>query len=106
MKLEIFSILDKATGAFDKPIFMLTKAEAIRAFTQEVNNAESMFHKHPLDYHLYHVGTFYQDTATFEQEGVIDLGSAKTFQNPDNTVQFPAKEVTLPGHKNPIKVQE
>lgn len=78
MKLEIFSVKDNATAIFTRPFFMLTVAEATRQFTTEVNNPESQLHQHPHDFHLYHLGTFNQDTGQVTEK-ITDLGQAAEY---------------------------
>lgn len=58
MVIKIFSIFDKATGVYSQPHFMLHKGQMIRAFSDEVNNPESQFFKHPGDFTLYLLGEY------------------------------------------------
>lgn len=88
MKLKVFSVRDSATEIFTRPFFMLTKAEAIRTFTKEANDINSQLFQHPLDYHLYCLGIFDQDTGKFEACNPEDLGSAQSYRYPDNVVEM------------------
>lgn len=88
MKLKIFSVRDAATEIFTRPFFMLTKAEAIRTFTKEANTPDSQLFQHPLDYHLYFLGDFDQDSGQFNSVKPEDLGTAQSYKNPDNVVDM------------------
>jgi len=56
--LYMFAVLDKAVNAFMPPFFCRAKGEAIRTFTDAVNDKQSPFFKHPTDFELYIVGSF------------------------------------------------
>lgn len=58
MKLCIFSVYDAKAEAYVNPFYMRSKGEAIRAFTGEVNNKESMYNKHSEDFTLFQLGEF------------------------------------------------
>lgn len=58
MKLLVVSIYDGAVGAYMTPFFVRSKAEAIRAFSDAVNDPQSQFYKHASDYALMCVGSF------------------------------------------------
>lgn len=59
--LYIVSVKDRAADHFGRPFYVKTNAEAIRSFTDEANNKESIINKHPEDYDLYNLGTFGED---------------------------------------------
>nr|AVQ10272.1 DNA binding protein VP5 [Gokushovirinae environmental samples] len=58
MKLLVVSIRDVKTDAFMQPFFTRTKPEAIRAFSDAINDPKSQFAQHPDDYSLYLLGEF------------------------------------------------
>lgn len=92
MKLKVFSVRDAATEVFTRPFFMLTKAEAIRTFAKEANEPESNLSNYPLDYELYYLGTFDQDSGKFTSEHPENLGTAASYRSPDKIV--PLKDAT------------
>jgi hypothetical protein len=65
MKLGIFSVFDDAIKAFNAPMFMRHRGEAIRSFTQAANDPASNLMKFSKDYHLYCLGEFDDTTGTF-----------------------------------------
>lgn len=81
MKLKVFAIKDSKIEAFKNPIFLNSQGEAIRALTDEVENPQSLFHKYSEDFTLYELGTYDDQTATFEQHEtplvVINCGTLK-----------------------------
>lgn len=58
MKKQIFAIFDTKAEYFNQPFFMNTIPEAIRAFTDLVNDDKTRISEHPEDYILYNVGKF------------------------------------------------
>lgn len=65
--LQMFSVFDKAVGAFMPPYFCKARGEAIRMFSDAVNEQNSPFFKHPGDFELYAIGRFDPATGSLEQ---------------------------------------
>jgi len=65
-KLHVCTVRDVAAEAYLNPLFVRSKGEAIRSFSDEVNNKDSMLGKHPSDYVLFYLGTYDQDSAKFD----------------------------------------
>lgn len=68
MRMEIFTVYDTAAGAYLPPMFLRSKGEAVRSFTDAVNASDHQFHRHASDYVLYHLGHWQDDTAAFVEE--------------------------------------
>jgi hypothetical protein len=67
MQLHIVTIKDRATESFGVPMFMKALGQAIRGFTDEVNNeyeSNQMYH-HPDDFDLYDLGVFNDSNCHF-----------------------------------------
>jgi poly-D-alanine transfer protein DltD len=62
MKTQIFSVYDSKAEAYNTPMFVPTKGQAIRAFSDQVNEPGSELNKHPEDYTLFCLGEFDSDT--------------------------------------------
>lgn len=62
MIYEIYSVKDKAIGAFLRPIFLHTEAECLRQITDLVIDPLHNFHKHAKDFSLWHIGTHDEST--------------------------------------------
>lgn len=65
MKLHVFSVLDKAVGAFLQPFYARSKGEALRSFTEACHDEKSLFAKHGTDYLLMYLGEFDDVTGLF-----------------------------------------
>nr|AVQ10268.1 DNA binding protein VP5 [Gokushovirinae environmental samples] len=83
MKLVCFSVRDEKIGAFLPPFTCRARGEALRSFTDAVNNPEHLFAKNLEDYVLYEVG-FFEDVAGMfapkEPERLLSGFEAKTPQ--------------------------
>lgn len=66
MKLEMFSIYDHKALAYIRPFFTPNTAMARRAIIDASADPEHMFHKHPKDFGLYHMGSFDDATGVIE----------------------------------------
>jgi len=52
MKMFVFSVLDKAVGAYLRPFYTRSKSEAIRSFSDACSDEKSEFAKHSADFVL------------------------------------------------------
>lgn len=68
MRLIVCAVFDVAAECYGRPIFTAAVGLAIRSFTDEVNrNApENALHQHPADFMLFQLGTFDDNSGTFE----------------------------------------
>lgn len=58
MITKAFAVYDSKAKFFGVPFFMQQTGLAVRAFTDLVNDANSIVHKYPGDFSLYEIGTF------------------------------------------------
>lgn len=65
MNYTIYSIYDSAAGAYMRPFYFQSDAQAIRTFTDIAGDAEHEVGKHPEDYSLVRLGTFDDNQAKF-----------------------------------------
>lgn len=79
MKLLAFSVLDEKVQAFAPPFFQSTVGQAVRSFSDLVNDPQSRVHMHPGDYVLYAVGSFDDQEAKFESQIPVRLGSGAEY---------------------------
>ena len=83
------SVFDSKAGIFNQPMFFISTAEAIRAFTDQVNNKETALYKHPGDYTLFHIAEFNVETGEMvKKQTPHPLGLAQDFLIPDNKLEF------------------
>lgn len=66
MFLKIFTVYDSKTEAYMQPQFMQSTGQALRAFEDAVNDESHPFHKHAADFTLFELGTFDDQTGTFQ----------------------------------------
>ncbi|QXP07983.1 MAG: nonstructural protein [Arizlama microvirus] len=64
MILQCYCVFDSAVGAYMRPMYMVSKGQAIRAFTDEVNRKadDNPMWQHPEDYQLFSVGEWDDST--------------------------------------------
>ncbi len=65
---NVFTIFDTKTGAHLPPFYSQTKASAIRAVSDTLNDPNHQFTKHPEDYVLFFLGSFEDEHAKFSLE--------------------------------------
>lgn len=71
MELKIFAVKDIKAETFNTPMFLRSKGEAIRGFSDQVTNVkDSTISKYPEDFYLYELGTYNSDTGKMS---VLDL---------------------------------
>lgn len=77
--LKVFAVHDSKAEAFLRPFTTLTRGQAIRGFSDAVNDKGHEFNKHPDDYTLFQIGEF------DEQSGILVAGTPETL---GNAIQF------------------
>ena len=85
MIMKAFTIFDSKTEAYLRPFFCLRTAEAIRTFTDAVNDEASPFHKHMPDFFLYEIGTWDDNLPELKAIAPINLGCATTLIHSDES---------------------
>lgn len=77
-----YSIFDNKAKIYSSPFYAINDQVALRNFTAEVNQPESMLHKFPNDYCLYCIGKF-DDLTGWSQalEPIQNLGMASSMPN-------------------------
>jgi hypothetical protein len=90
MRMSIYAVRDAVAGAFATPFVMRSDAEAIRAFTSEVNNPASMLGMHATDYALYELGWYEDDVGLIHNVGQEPrlLVTAVSVKKPSNVVSI------------------
>ena len=80
MRLNMYSIFDTATGAYMRPFFMNSDGQALRAFSDLVNDAEHPIGQHPEDYSIARLGTWDDKTGESSPEPVQYLATGLEIQ--------------------------
>jgi len=82
MKLKIYTVYDSKMEAYLQPFFMHAKGQAIRTFSDMINDPQHNFHKHSEDFTLFELGTYEDSTAEITPYPTpISLGLALEFKN-------------------------
>lgn len=76
MIAQVFSVFDTKVGSFAQPFFSPTTASAMRAFLDAATDPNTQLSKHPADFHLYHIGTFDDETGFIETIKPVSLCTA------------------------------
>jgi len=63
MKLNIFSIYDEKSQAYNSPFFQSAVGQALRSFCDLAKDDKTTISRHPEDYSLYHIGEFDDSTS-------------------------------------------
>lgn len=62
---SVYAIYDTGISTWFPPLFFRNKGEALRWFSETVNNAESKLSKYPSDFTLFELGTWNDDNCKF-----------------------------------------
>lgn len=66
MKVNLYAVIDTASGIYDGPFPGKSDGHIIRAFSDQAINAENPIGMHPKDYALIKVGTWNDGTGELE----------------------------------------
>lgn len=81
----VFAVLDSKTGVYDHPMFLLTRGQALRGWTDACNDPRTDMCKYPHDFSLMEIGSYDEDTGRFENlDAPVNLGIAVHFKQGDN----------------------
>lgn len=62
MKMKMYSLLDEKAKVFSRPFYANTDGEALRSFSSVIEDKNSMPGKFPIDFTLWKVGEFDDNT--------------------------------------------
>lgn len=90
MKLNVYSLFDRAALTYGHPFYALNDAVAIRNFRDAVLRRESsMLRDHPDDFELRHIASFDDEKGSFEPALCLTLDTARA------ALQFWAHEAKI-----------
>ena len=77
--LVVVSVMDRAVGAFGRPLFVPSVGVALRSFQDEINRqaADNQMAQHPEDFDLYELCMFDEETGRFEESTCRILARGK-----------------------------
>lgn len=79
MILGVYTILDKAVGAYMQPFFCRTRMEAIRSFQDACRDPKAQFGSHAEDFTLMFHGDWDDNTGLFSGGEPVRIVSAVEF---------------------------
>lgn len=80
MKLKVYTVYDSKTEAYIQPFYMQAKGQAIRSFTELVQDEKHAFGKHPEDYTIFELGDYDDQTSKFDlYDTPVSLGVGHEF---------------------------
>lgn len=74
--LKVFSIYDTQAETYNTPFFMKSIGQAVRAFTDLVNNPQTDVAKHPSDYILFEVAEWDDEGGQFQPKNACRIANA------------------------------
>lgn len=72
MILKMFTVFDQKAKAYLSPFCMAEKGQAIRSFTDLINDGDHQFSKHPEDYTLLFIGEYDDETAAIHPAPTLE----------------------------------
>lgn len=88
MLLNVYAIFDLKSRVYSRPFFCINNDVAVRSFTHLATDAATEVGRNPLDFALYCVGTYDDDTAHLQALLTHEnLGLAATFKEVVNAPQ-------------------
>lgn len=86
MKLLAFSLFDTKASYFHAPFFMSHRGQAIRACMDLGADLNTTVGRHPVDFALYEIGEFDDQTGTVTHLAPVNLGLVQSFLPPPQPV--------------------
>lgn len=81
-KLLVLSVYDSKVQLFAQPFFMRTRGEALRGWTDVVNDPSTQMSKYPTDFALMELGEYDEQKGSFtNHQAPINLGLAVAYKN-------------------------
>jgi len=81
MILKVFTVFDHAAKAYLQPFFLREREEAVRGFSEVVNDNNHMFGRYPDSYTLFEIGEWDDSCASFrENETPEPLGNGVKYK--------------------------
>lgn len=68
MKVFVYSVLDRASGFYDRPFVARSDQEAVRSFGDIARDEKHPIGQHPDDYTLMRLGVFDDNTGAIEPQ--------------------------------------
>lgn len=81
---QVYTVYDSKAEVYLQPFMFKTKGEAIRAFTETVNDNKSNISRYPEDFTLFHLGEYDDNSGQYKLlEIKVSIGLALEFKKPN-----------------------
>lgn len=88
MQLKIYSVYDSKLPCYNQPIFIRSVGEALRMFTQAVQDPEHGYCKHAEDFTLFELGVWDDEAATITLHAApVSIATALSLKSQVNALQ-------------------
>ena len=78
---KVFGVRDGKAQAFLQPFFSVAVGSAVRAFSDTVNEGNNQIAKHPEDYVLFELGSWFDDSGRYDVYAApVSVGIAIEFK--------------------------
>lgn len=77
---KIYSVFDSKSEAHSLPFYQQHEGQALRTFSDWVNDPVTPYSKHPSDYTLFSLGEYDDVTGAFSQDKINSLGNGLQFK--------------------------
>lgn len=88
MTYNVYSILDVKSHLYGPPFYSRHTGEALRNFTELVNDDRSSVSKYPSDFQLVQVATFNDEDGLFSPIKHIHLGAGDQYRKPSAQLEL------------------
>lgn len=80
MIFHVFTVLDNRSHIHSPPFLTRHTGEAVRSFTELVNDERSSVSKYPADFQLIQIATFNDELGVFQNIEPVYLGAADQYK--------------------------
>lgn len=91
MTLKLFSLYDSAVEAYNTPMFLRSRGEAIRSLQAAVNEPGNNISKWPAQFTLFEIGSYDDSSGRITMyDAMISLGTALQYKDESKIESVPA----------------
>lgn len=84
---QMFAVYDSKAATYCVPFSSVNLSTAIRDFASASNDPGTELNRNPLDYSLFHIGNFDEETGVLTSQVPCNLGMAAQFLNKTEVTQ-------------------
>lgn len=88
MKLYAYCVYDRKALIYNSPFFSVSDGAAARSFADLANDMSTTVGRHPMDYVLFRIGTFDDNSAMLLAETAVHIADANALVSPKPELPF------------------